>query len=173
MRLDDVLPSWQFGEHHEIAVHTAPGDPVAAVERVTWREVPLFRALLVAGSLGRTRPPADRAFLGHLTSGGFTVLSRTPDALVVGAVVRVRGDRGPVPLGDDPAAAFRAADEPGCYKVAFDFRAHDGVLRTETRVLATDEDTRRRFRRYWRLIRVPSGLIRTEWLRAARRRARS
>ncbi|GGS36308.1 hypothetical protein [Actinokineospora fastidiosa] len=167
MRLDDVLPRWQFGEHHDIAFSGS----VAAVERVTWREVPLFRALLFAGSLGRTRMPADRPFLTQLTAGGFTVLSRSADALVVGAVVRVGDQTGPVPLGDDPAATFRAVDEPGHYKVAFDFRVQDGVLRTETRVLATDEDTRRRFRRYWRLIRIPSGLIRTEWLRAARRRS--
>ncbi|GAA4433952.1 hypothetical protein GCM10023148_40080 [Actinokineospora soli] len=170
MTLDDVLPHFQFSERHEIAVGAAP-DPLAAVERVTYREVPLFRALLFAGSLGRTRLPADRPFLAHLTSGGFTVLSRTPDALVVGAVVRTGGAAGPVPLGDAPAAAFRAAEEPGCYKVAFDFRVRDGVLRTETRVLATDEETRRKFRWYWRLIRLPSGLIRAEWLRATRKRA--
>ena len=39
--------------------------------------------------------------------------------------------------------------------------AQDGaLLTTETRMLATDEASRRRFARYWRLIRPASGLIR-------------
>jgi hypothetical protein len=45
------------------------------------------------------------------------------------------------------------------------------VLTTETRVLCTDEGARRRFRRYWALIRPGSGAIRVAWLRAIRRRA--
>lgn len=173
MSLDELLPRWHFGEHHALAA-AGPGDVVAAVERVTWREVPLFRALLFAASLGRLRVPPDRPFLAHLTQGGFTVLARRPGELVIGAVVRTTAPAGAVPLGDDPetaAALFRAEDGPGHYKVAFDFRLVDGVVRTETRVLATDERTRRRFRRYWALIRLPSGLIRTEWLRATRKRA--
>ena len=45
------------------------------------------------------------------------------------------------------------------------------LLSTETRVHAADNATRRRFGRYWRLIRPFSGLIRIVFLRAARRRA--
>jgi hypothetical protein len=43
-------------------------------------------------------------------------------------------------------------------------------LRTETRVLATDAASRRRFGRYWRVIRPGSALIRRTWLGAAKRR---
>lgn len=46
-----------------------------------------------------------------------------------------------------------------------------GVLETETRIQATDPASRRRFARYWRLIRPGSGLIRRSWLRAAKRRS--
>jgi hypothetical protein len=45
------------------------------------------------------------------------------------------------------------------------------VLTTETRVLCTDPGARRRFRRYWALIRPASGAIRVAGLRAIRRRA--
>jgi hypothetical protein len=45
------------------------------------------------------------------------------------------------------------------------------LLTTETRVLATDPASRRRFRRYWLVIRAGSGLTRRSWLRAAKRRA--
>jgi hypothetical protein len=55
--------------------------------------------------------------------------------------------------------------------MAMDFRAEDGVLSTETRVLLTDARARRRFRVYWLLVRPFSGLVRRSWLRAAKRRA--
>ncbi|MFD1147729.1 hypothetical protein [Saccharothrix hoggarensis] len=171
--LDQVLPEWQFDERHELDAR-GDTDVLAAIERVTWSEVPLFRALLFLGSLGRTRMPPDRPFLADLTSGGFTVLGRGPDEVVIGAAVRTTDPAGSVALGSDPAEAaeiFRNVTDPGHYKVAFNFRRAGGAVRTETRVLATDEATRRRFTRYWLLIRLPSGLIRAEWLRAARRRA--
>ena len=44
-------------------------------------------------------------------------------------------------------------------------------LRTETRVLATDAASRRRFGRYWRLIQPGSALVRRDWLAAAKPRA--
>jgi hypothetical protein len=42
---------------------------------------------------------------------------------------------------------------------------------TETRVLASDADARRRFRAYWLVVRPWSGAVRREWLRAIERRA--
>jgi hypothetical protein len=52
-----------------------------------------------------------------------------------------------------------------------DFRARHGALATETRVHVPDLVSRRRFRRYWRVIGPFSGLIRVLVLRAAKRRA--
>ncbi|MBC6447451.1 hypothetical protein [Actinokineospora xionganensis] len=172
--LDEMLPRWQFDERHELSVPGGAG-LLDAVEQVTWSEVPLFRGLLFVASLGRTRMPPDRPFLTDLTSGGFTVLGRDATEVVIGSVVRMARPAGAVELGDAPAEAadrFRAAVGPGHYKVAFNFRLSGATVRTETRVLTTDEDTRRKFTRYWLLIRLPSGLIRAEWLRAARRRAK-
>lgn len=51
------------------------------------------------------------------------------------------------------------------------FRVSEGELTTETRVLLTDERSRRAFGRYWLLIRPFSGLIRRRWLAAIVRRA--
>jgi len=49
----------------------------------------------------------------------------------------------------------------------------DGTTRieTETLVAGTDQASTRRFRPYWALIRLPSGLIRRSWLAAIDRRA--
>jgi hypothetical protein len=45
------------------------------------------------------------------------------------------------------------------------------ILTTETRILASDPATRRKFARYWRVIFPGSALIRRMWLRAIKRRA--
>src|SRR5881227_582698 len=53
----------------------------------------------------------------------------------------------------------------------FDFRIADGRLSTETRVHVADPSARRKFARYWRVIRPFSGLTRILFLREVRRRA--
>jgi hypothetical protein len=63
----------------------------------------------------------------------------------------------PSPETNDPAG-FAAFSEPGWAKAALSFQltptADGTVLAAETRVMATDEASRRRFGRYWRLIRM-------------------
>ena len=73
--------------------------------------------------------------------------------------------------GEKWAGDFATLDRPGYAKLAIDWRLEDGVLSTETRVVLTDEESRRAFRRYWLVIRPWSGLIRRVWLRAIARRA--
>jgi hypothetical protein len=46
-------------------------------------------------------------------------------------------------------------------------------LATETTVEPADAEARRRFLRYWGLIRPFSGLVRRSWLRAAARAAQA
>ena len=60
--------------------------------------------------------------------------------------------------------------------MAFDFSVEDAgggwsTLSTETRVLATDDATRRGMGRYWRLIVPGSGLLRRQWLEGIKKRA--
>ena len=171
MLLDEVLPRWDHRERHSVPV-TAPPDAVwRAVDEVSWRSVPVFRALSRVRAPARSAPPPDRPVLERMLAGGFTVLGRSPDELVVGSVVRLAAPRGAVPLGPEPAAAVRGFTAPGHYKVAVGFRLAGGRLSTETRVVSTDPASRRAFARYWRVVRLPSGLIRREWLRAIRRYA--
>lgn len=171
MELDRLLPVWDQRERHRLAVGPAPAaEVIAAVEAVRWRDVPVFHTIMLAGTLGAKRNESGRPFLEAMVSGGFSVLHRSPDELVIGAAARSSGGSGVADLGGEPGPAFRDFDESGHYKVAFNFHYADGELSTETRVLSTDAATRRRFQRYWLMIRLPSGLIRQEWLRAARRR---
>ena len=71
----------------------------------------------------------------------------------------------------DPAGYFAEFATPGWAKIVANFRVSEGELTTETRVLLTDERSRRAFGRYWLLIRPFSGLIRRRWLAAIVRRA--
>lgn len=75
----------------------------------------------------------------------------------------------------DPSP-FIQFDEPGFAKAAVNFRVTGrgdvtSLLTTETRILCTDPDSRRRFERYWFFVHPGSALIRRVWLRAIRKRA--
>jgi hypothetical protein len=56
-------------------------------------------------------------------------------------------------------------------EAVIDFRVQGRGLTTETRVHVADPAARRKFGRYWRVIRPFSGLIRILMLRAAKRKA--
>ena len=71
----------------------------------------------------------------------------------------------------DPVLFFVDFSAPGWAKMITNFRVSAGELTTETRVLLTDERSRRAFRLYWLVIRPVSGVIRRRWLAAIVRRA--
>ena len=165
--LDDVLPRWHHRERHGV-----PGGSriLAALEALTWREVPLFAILMSIRALGRRGGTLDSRILADFESMGFRPVARTDDEIVYAGIGRPWSPRGgtiPVPS----AAGFRDFAEPGWAKMAVNFRVADGALTTETRVWLTDAAAHRRFAAYWLFIRPFSGLIRRRWLVAAARRA--
>lgn len=153
--LDAFLPAYDSSTQHAVAVDVDPARADRALREVTFKEVPLVRALLVARGLGLRR--AEDTVLGAMVPRA-TVLEDVPGEGVVltlsGQFWRLRG-RGP----EAPATAV------------IDFRALPGRLATETRVHVPDPVSRRKFGRYWRIVRPFSGLIRMVVLRAAKRRA--
>jgi hypothetical protein len=153
--LDAFLPAYDFSTRHAVAVAVDPVRADRALREVTFKEVPLVRALLVARGLGLRS--AEDTMLGAMVPRA-TVLEDVPGEGVVltlsGQFWRLRG-RGP----EAPATAV------------IDFRALPGSLATETRVHVPDPVSRRKFGRYWRIVRPFSGLIRMVVLRAAKRRA--
>jgi len=153
--LDAFLPAYDFSTRHAVAVAVDPVRADRALREVTFKEVPLVRALLLARGLGLRR--AEDTVLGGMVPRA-TVLEDVPGEGVVltlsGQFWRL-GGRGP----EAPATAV------------IDFRALPGSLATETRVHVPDPVSRRKFGRYWRFVRPFSGLIRMVVLRAAKRRA--
>jgi hypothetical protein len=153
--LDEFLPTYEFGSRHEVAVGVEPVQADRALRELTFREVPLVRALLLARGLGRRA--GDDTVLATMVPRA-TVLEDVPGEGVVlsltGHFWRLRG------YGPEPPA-----------NAVVDFRSVPGRLTTETRVHVGDSRSRRKFSRYWRVIRPFSGLIRISVLRAAKRRA--
>ena len=172
MLLDEALPRWHKRERHAIRTDASADRLMEAVENLTWREVPAFRALMGLRFGGwRTLAPDER-ILDWFDREGFHRIARSHDELVAVLVQRTRrSDPTPAAEASRSLAAFRDFADPGHVKIAFGFRCVDGRLHTETRVLGTDARSRRLFSAYWLVIRPCSGLIRRGWLRAIRIRA--
>ena len=178
-RLEEFAPLYQFNELHTVRIRAPQAAIYRSIKEVTAAEVTFFRALTWLRRLGRAgresilNPPSDEPLLGVATRTGFLLLADDPEReLVVGTVVIA-------PAGvKRPAtpAQFKGLDVSGLAKAVMNFRIDDGggeswLLSTETRVHATDASARRRFARYWTVIRPGSGFIRRMWLRAIKRRA--
>lgn len=181
MLLDDVMPVYDVSESHRTVVDGPPERVYAALWKITLRDLPLGRLLLAIRSLparpsGRGRSPSEeQPLLAEMLDGGFVLLAEERGReLVVGTIGqfwKARGGGTP-PIGD--AGEFVAFDQPGFAKAAMNFHLADAggttELITETRVLATDPGARRKFGRYWLVIRAGSGAVRGSLLRAVRRR---
>jgi hypothetical protein len=99
---------------------------------------------------------------------------RPPEEIVRGITGRFWTANGGLVATD--AATFRDSPPAGLARAAWSFRLEapdpaTTLLTTETRIRCADGATRASFRRYWRVIRPGSGLIRRMMLRDIRRRA--
>ena len=181
MNLDDVVPNPQSRICHARVVGAPPSVVWDELQRVTMSALPLGRALeavrlLPARLAGRKGPPlTGRSFLDVTP---IPVLFSERPTVVISAGLsqawRLLGGSRPPQLD---AAALRAWSEPGWIKAGMEFRFEPirvgTLLSTETRVLATDPESRRAFARYWFFIRPSSGAIRREVLRTIAHRAES
>ncbi|MBL8644905.1 MAG: hypothetical protein JNK21_13300 [Rhodospirillaceae bacterium] len=165
--LDQILPRYQFFEHHQTVVQASPERAFAAIEGVDLPDSRLARALMFLW-----RIPA-RLFLKDVPSRGMTVADFIPLACDPPREL-VRGLIGGVARRAWTHTDFAGHDGPG-FKLAWSFWVTDlgaGRCRidTETRVLCCDAATRRWFTLYWIVIRLPSGMIRRDLLRIIKQR---
>jgi hypothetical protein len=181
MNLDDVIPHPQYRMCHSRIV-AAPLTVVwDELHRVPMSALPLGRALegvrlLPARLAGRKHPPlAGRTFLDVTPIP--VLFSQRPQVVISAGLSqawRLLGGLTPPHLD---AAALQVWSQPGWIKVGMEFRLQaipvGTLLRTETRMLATDPRARRAFAAYWFFIRAGSGAIRREVLRIVARRAES
>lgn len=179
--LDEFAPAYQFSEQHSIPVRASAIQVYDAIVTVSADEIPGFRLLAWMRRGGTTGPesilnPPDGVPLVRVaTRTSFVTLAARPGhEFVMGTVVMA-------PLGVRLAIAsspesFKTLTQPGFAKSTMGFRIEprgDGlcVLRTETRVVATDYVSRATFARYWRVTAVGRALVGVTWLRAIKVRA--
>jgi len=172
--LDRALPDYAETIVRQAVVHASPETTFAAIQRTNLMD-PLVRVLFslrelpmrIAARIGsRPLPPRMRSvtfadLLGP--DSGMAVVGVDPGhEMVVGSIGRFwEKDYGPQRFAPEQFTTFR---EPGYAKLAMDFTveplgASESVLRYEARTQPTDDDGRRRFQRYWRVIRPGVGVV--------------
>jgi hypothetical protein len=170
--LDDFLPVYEFSEQHALAIDAPPGLIDSAFRQVSIADIPAARMLWWIRRLGRPYGDSRKPFVGGDLPG--VVLEDVPEE---GLVLGLTGQFWRLLGGQFDAARPTTAEEflayarPDTCKAVIDFRIGERSLSTETRVHVGDPASRRKFRRYWLVVRPFSGLIRILLLRAARRRA--
>lgn len=181
MLIDEWMPVGDFAERHALRVHAPPERAYDAARRLNLSRSLLVRSLFALRSapalLTRRGGRGERALgvtMEGLLRNGFVLLGeRPPHEFVLGLVGRFWTPAGGI-VRIHPAE-FAVFDQPGMAVAAWNFTVlptdQGSLLATETRVRCTDDAARRSFRRYWRVIRPFSGLIRMEALRATRRAA--
>ncbi|MCG8914808.1 hypothetical protein L6E12_03225 [Actinokineospora sp. PR83] len=177
--IDRVLPHWDQRERHERWINASPGAVWAALDELRAADLPLtaFLTRLRGGPRAWLKPMPEldrvRVLQGMAPR---TMHADPPRELLMGDIARyasMKPTRPDITRGD--LCAFRRFAEPGWTKVAMNFtlcgQSGGTLLKTETRVTATDDTARRAFRRYWLLVRAGSGVIRRDILRGVDTRA--
>jgi hypothetical protein len=179
--LDEFAPTYQFSERHEIPVRANAGQVYSALLTVSADEIPFYRTMVWIrrganeGPESILNPPDGVPLIRVATRTSFVTLVDRPGVeYVMGTVVLApRGVR--LAVGSTPES-FKALTQQGFAKATIGFTIEQrpngwSLLRTETRVDATDDSSRETFGRYWRVIAPGSGLVRLMWLRAVKIRA--
>jgi hypothetical protein len=163
--LDDVLPEFDETIVENIVVDADPEIVFAAVRNMDFLEIssPLMDAAMFVRALpGR---------IGRRVRGDEP--APTPAAKLSDLLDGIKVWQPEIEWKPVPAAEFASFSEPGFAKIAagFSMRSYGKnrtLLTYESRTANTDEESRRRFHRYWWLVRVFVGVV----LRAALRTAK-
>jgi hypothetical protein len=178
--IDELLPDFDARSRYAKPVDAPAEAALAAVRSLKQSDLPVTRALMSLRGLpsllarGPAIPRTDATVIETMLGMGFMLLGERERELVLGTVGQFwRPTSRPRALAD--VEAFVSFDEPGQAKAVMDFRALPAngasVVTTETRILTTDAEARRKFTRYWGLVSMGSGVIRHEMLNAVARRA--
>jgi hypothetical protein len=177
--LDPFIPAPDVRRRHSTFVH-APSDFVhEAARNFDMQSIPVVHAIFwLRATVLRARGPAlarGAALVPYMQSIGWGVLvDQSGRAYVAGAACQPW--QADVVFSSIPAKDFAAYAEPGRVKIVWSLETEPVEpaltrLSTETRVVATDEQARAKFRRYWRTFGMGILLIRWLLLPAVRRDA--
>jgi hypothetical protein len=183
MLLNQFLPHYDFNEVHKVIVKASPEKTFAAVKALTPAELsPLVGIMLDLRGLpsrlighARSKLTDTEPFLDQLFKNSFFLLADESGEIVFGLIGqfwKLAGGRTVSITASDEFIHFNQTDFA---RVAANLRVEASgdctILSTETRIVAPDAATRRKFAFYWRLISMGSGWIRILWLNAIKRKA--
>lgn len=191
--IDEILPEFDETIVEHLIIEARPGAVYAAVRNMDFLEIssPVMDAAMwvralperigrrLRGEQAASAPTA--ATLGELLDGtsksevftGWIGLGEDrPNEIVFGAVGKVW--QPDIEWRTVPATEFADFEESGFAKIAagFSFREYGNnrtLMSYEARTANTDHDSRRRFRRYWWIVRVFVGVVLRAALRSAKR----
>ncbi len=175
--LDEIMPEYQFFERHSVRVHARPEQAMEAIRQSTFGDAKSLATLLriraaVLGIGDKGDSLQAMRIMDGFSKSGYVVGGSEHEIVMAGGA-NVRAQRS---LDVHTLQQFSDYREQGAIKMAFDFDVEDAgggwsTVSIVTRVLATDDSTRRGMGRYWRLIVPGSGLLRLQWIDAIKRRA--
>jgi hypothetical protein len=174
MLIDKYMPTFDVRHYTEAKVDAEPEQVYAALRALDLEKSWIVRLLftlrtLPARILGKQPAPersnVRRTFLESALKMGWVILEEIPGQELVAGVVTQPWVANVIFRGLPPDE-FTRFDAPGYTKIVWNIavrKCNEGgaVASTETRVLATDAESRRRFRRYW--------LVFSPWIRLIRR----
>jgi hypothetical protein len=182
--IDRFVPDTEFADTISVTVNATAAAIFDATLKVTLDEMPIATAIgtlrsLPGRLLGRKPPAQDGApFIAMLLSGGTVVLEEEPDReIVFGSAGKYHQllDQEPRPF--ETAAQFLAFDDPDYQQLFMSLRVEPTItpglnrLVLEHRTHPLSASSRRRFRRYWRVIKPSGAFVTKQLLRAIKRRA--
>jgi len=176
--IDGFMPSADINECHEILIHAPAAMVFEVAAHMDLRSVPIVRAIFwlrekLMGAEPVERP--EKGLVAETLALGWGILTYRPaHELVMGAVTQPWIAN--VKFRAIEPEKFVGFNEPDLVKIVWTLEVEaieetTTLFRTQTRVLATDEVARRKFRRYWLKFGLGIRLIRTLMNRAVRREA--
>ncbi len=177
--LDSLFPVYDIVERHHVQVAAPAEVTLRAASEMSLFDSPIARAIfksreILMGATPTPPAPANGLLRGALSLGWGILANRAGREIVLGAVTRP-WEPNPV-FRDVLPQDFATFNEPGYVKIAWSLRADpigesESIFRTETRAIATDNDARAKFRRYWAAVSPGVGIIRRAMLLPVKREA--
>ena len=179
--LDRFLPNPEVDEYHQLEVRAPAAITLAAAKEFDLQTSPVVKGIFWLRAIPTMlrgepfRPQGSRGLVEDTLAQGWGVLAEEPDReIVIGAYTQPWHEQ--VTFHPLPPNQFARFNEPGYVKIAWTLLAEPlgpnaSLLVTRTRAVATDPQSRKRFRRYWAPMSAGIILIRFAGLPLMRREA--
>lgn len=161
LKIDNYLPVYDFSERHSIFIKCTPDIAYNALKELDFSKSTFIRFLFRLRGLksDNFQKLQERFVLLHNDSN---------KEIILGLIARPWKLNGAV--FHTPKIDFQRFNESDYAKIVwnFAFEQHNEnktLVSTETRILCTDDESRKKFKLYWFFVRPLSGLVRKEILK--------